>query len=151
HAADLHRKIIAGQHVHDLVDLQKSATQLIYCYQAIQLQNEAAKFSYESLTDLFYEKVESLWNIERSIAQLARYTEFFTAFIKDLREERAQKSDGMLNYILAILGMFGLVGLWADILSAQASIASLASLDNFVRITTTTRLGMTTLGLIIFS
>ena len=56
-----------------------------------------------------------------------------------------------MNYILAMLGMFGLVGLWADILSAQASIISLASIDNFVRITTSTRLGMTTLGLTIFS
>ena len=151
HAAELHRKIVADQKIGNLANLQKSATQLIYCYQAIQLQNEAAKFSYESMTDLFYEKVESLWNVERSIAQLARYTDFFTAFIKDVREEQAQKSDSLLNYILAMLGMFGLVGLWADILSAQASIISLASIDNFVRITTSTRLGMTTLGLTIFS
>lgn len=151
YAGWLHRRILAAGSSGELDEQEATAGRLVYLYQAVRLQNESAKISYEALSGVFYDEVQGNWGIERSIDQLQRYAEFFREFIKDVREVQAQKANDVMNYILFGLSLFGFVGLWANILASEVAVRDLGSPGKLLRIAMATPLGFVTVALLVAS
>ncbi len=118
-SAKLHLNIVSGDINYNNDELEDKSETLNYISQTIMLQNESSKISYENFTRSFYERVEDLWRIEKSISQFGIYASFFESYIRNTRDKHARKADEILNYVLAALAIFGVVGFWADILHAE--------------------------------
>ena len=132
-AADLHLKIVSGNSLDTVDELEEKSEKLAYIAQTIKLQNESAKASYEAFTESCYSLAEKQWGLEALIEQLGNYAHFFNGFIRNTRERQSRKADEVLNYILAALAIFGIVGFWADILHAELASHSIGGFGRFLK------------------
>ena len=132
-AADLHLRIVSGNSLDTVDELEAKSEKLAYIAQTIKLQNESAKASYEAFTESCYSLAEKQWRLEALIEQLGNYANFFNSFIRNTRERQSRKADEVLNYILAVLAIFGIVGFWADILHAELASHSIGGFGQFLK------------------